>query len=257
MRNIPTGSYLVSQLGFLFMNTMTNKEKALFQLIPYHRLSLKEGRMGTQGRNWKQRPWRKAADLLAPLGFLCFPILPRNTCPGLTPPRVSWAFSQRSLIKKMPYRFASRSILMRYFLIEARFPRCLGWCQVDKMYPVHLRKLSYYIYIYQWLVIIQASLHSLLINTSTSTIDGHNINFPEFTADKHLFSAITFKVHISLFTLSRVKRFLHMFIQRLHYLYVHRMQVRAFSTSVLLLALFFSRHFKSLVDLPMSAQTAK
>ena len=31
----------------------------------------------------------------------------------------------------------------------------------------------------------------------------HNINFPEFTADKHLFGAITFKVHISFIIYSR------------------------------------------------------
>jgi hypothetical protein len=74
-----------------------------------HTLSLREVRPGTWKQELKQRPWRSAADWLAPPGLLSlFYTTQDHPSMGGSHPSVVWFLPCQSLRKEILYRLASR-----------------------------------------------------------------------------------------------------------------------------------------------------
>jgi len=65
-------------------------------------------------------------DLLPMACSACFLIQPRTTSPGMAPPTMGGALSYQSLIKKVPYRFAYKSLSFRRHFFQMSFP-LLWW----------------------------------------------------------------------------------------------------------------------------------
>lgn len=102
---------------------------SLFQhTSPDHCLWWREIRAGTWQQKPKQRPWRIRTQICS----ACFLTHLRITCPGLAPPTVGWASHINNQSRKCLTDLHKANLLEVFSQLKFPFPRCLGFCKVEK-----------------------------------------------------------------------------------------------------------------------------